>query len=250
MKFREFILKRLLSSTDHLVGYDSDGNYIRISKDDLANSIAAGVGEMPTLQVQYSANSTTWHDSYTSGDIYLRIKVGSAGWTEAIRINVSAYDIWREQGNTGDEEDFLKSAGGTIYTTHSGIIRSDRINIDEEEGNNHVTLDHFSNNVYIYTGESPLLLITVDALKKHIGQKQHVTICNGTIEDLTIAIANGGEDVLITQPELTLGNGCSVTLDILTSDVGKLDEQCCDDALADYYITTVCLHQGDNFGVL
>lgn len=245
MKFRDFILKRLLASTDYLVGYDANGDYIRIGKDDLAASVASNV-TVPTLQVQYSSNgSSSWHDSYSSGDIYLRIKVGSGEWSSAIRISVSAYDIWREQGNTGDEEDFLKSISAAIYTTHSGIIESSKISIDEEEGHNHVMLDNNSNNVYIYNGESSLLRITVDSLKKHIGQKQHVTICNGTKETLTIGIVNGGEDMVIAQSQLTLDPGSSVTLDILTSEVGKLDKQCCEDVIDAEYITTVCLHQGE-----
>lgn len=111
MKFRDFLLKRLLASTDYLVGYDEDGNYIRISKADLASSIASNM-TIPTLQVQYSANGESWHDRYTSGDIYLRIKVGSGAWSSTIRISVSAYDIWRNQGNTGDEADFIASLKG------------------------------------------------------------------------------------------------------------------------------------------
>ena len=111
MKFRDFLLKRLLASTDYLVGYDEDGNYIRISKADLASSIVSNM-TIPTLQAQYSANGESWHDRYTSGDIYHRIKVGSGAWSSAIRISVSAYDIWREQGNIGDESDFIESLRG------------------------------------------------------------------------------------------------------------------------------------------
>jgi hypothetical protein len=111
MKFRDFLLKRLLASTDYLVGYDEDGNYIRISKADLASSIASNM-TIPTLQVQYSANGESWHDRYTSGDIYLRIKVGSGAWSSTIRISVSAYDIWRTLGNAGTEEDFILSLKG------------------------------------------------------------------------------------------------------------------------------------------
>ena len=111
MKFRQFLLKHLLANTDYLVGYDADGNYIRISKTDLASTIASNM-TVPTIQVQYSANGESWHDRYTSGDIYLRIKVGSGAWSSSIRISVSAYDIWRALGNTGDESDFIESLRG------------------------------------------------------------------------------------------------------------------------------------------
>lgn len=111
MKFRDFLLKHLLTGTDYLVGYDADGNYIRISKDDLASSIAANVA-VPTLKAQYSSNGDSWHDGYASGDVYLRIKAGSAAWSPAIRISISAYDIWLARGNNGDEDAFLDSLKG------------------------------------------------------------------------------------------------------------------------------------------
>ncbi len=112
MKFREFLLRRLLKGTDYLVGYDaSTGEYIRISKADLASSIAA-IAAAQTLAVQYSANGESWHDSYTAGDNYMRIKTGSGAWSDAIRICVSAYDIWLQAGNSGSEADFLASLKG------------------------------------------------------------------------------------------------------------------------------------------
>jgi len=105
-------LRRLLKGTDYLVGYDaSTGEYIRISKADLASSIAASAAAQ-TLAVQYSANGESWHDSYTAGDNYMRIKSGSGAWSDAIRICVSAYDIWLQAGNSGSEADFLASLKG------------------------------------------------------------------------------------------------------------------------------------------
>lgn len=105
-------MRRLLKGTDYLVGYDaSNGEYIRISKADLASSIAASAAAQ-TLAVQYSANGESWHDSYTAGDNYMRIKTGSGAWSGAIRICVSAYDIWLQAGNSGSEADFLASLKG------------------------------------------------------------------------------------------------------------------------------------------
>lgn len=111
MKFRDFLLKRLLADTDYLVGYDADGHYIRISRADLATSIASSV-TAPTLTVQYSANGDSWHGTYSAGDRYLRIKAGSGAWSEPITICVSAYDIWLELGHTGTKADFLESLHG------------------------------------------------------------------------------------------------------------------------------------------
>ena len=114
MKFRDFILKSILADTDYLVGYNADGDYIRISRDDLAASIASVVGSaiMPTLAVKYSANGESWHDNYTAGDHHMRIKAGSGAWSGAIPLCVSAYDIWRDKGNDGDVDDFLLSLKG------------------------------------------------------------------------------------------------------------------------------------------
>ena len=111
MKFRDFLLKTLLADTDYLVGYDEDGRYIRISRSDLATSLAASVAA-PTLLVQYSATGDSWHDAYTAGDHYVRIKVGSGAWSAPIAICVSAYDIWLAAGNSGTEADFLDSLQG------------------------------------------------------------------------------------------------------------------------------------------
>ncbi len=105
-------MRRLLKGTDYLVGYDaSTGEYIRISKADLASSIAA-IAAAQTLAVQYSANGESWHDSYTAGDHYTRIKAGSGAWSAAIPLCVSAYDIWKRQGNSGSEDDFIASLQG------------------------------------------------------------------------------------------------------------------------------------------
>ena len=105
-------MRRLLKGTDYLVGYDaSTGEYIRISKADLASSIAA-IAAAQTLAVQYSANRSNWVDSYAEGCHYMRIKAGSGAWSGAIPLCVSAYDIWKQQGNRGTEEEFIASLQG------------------------------------------------------------------------------------------------------------------------------------------
>lgn len=111
MRFRDFLLKRLLADTDYLVGYDADGNYIRISKVDLAAQMSSGASA-PSMTVQYSANGESWHDAYASGDHYMRQKVGSGEWNGPIPLCVSAFDIWRNAGNSGTEADFLESLRG------------------------------------------------------------------------------------------------------------------------------------------
>ena len=40
-----------------------------------------------SLSVQYSVNGTSnWHDTFASGDIYMRQKLGSGSWSSAIKI--------------------------------------------------------------------------------------------------------------------------------------------------------------------
>ncbi len=113
MRFRDFIAKTLLADTDWLVGYDENGKYIRVSKSALGiGAGTSGGGGSATVAVQYSANGSSWHDSYTAGDVYTRYKAGSGAWSDAIRICVSAYDIWLQQGNSGSEADFLDSLKG------------------------------------------------------------------------------------------------------------------------------------------
>ena len=111
MKFRDFLLKHLLADTDYLVGYNADGEYIRISKQDLISTLSSAVTAQ-SIEQQFSSNGSSWHNSYTEGDSYMRVKTGASSWTPAIKLSVSAYDIWLEQGGVGTEEDFLASIKG------------------------------------------------------------------------------------------------------------------------------------------
>lgn len=111
MKFRDFLLKHLLADTDYLVGYDANGEYIRISKQDLISTLSSAVTAQTIVQ-QFSSNGSSWHGTYTQGDSYMRVKTGVNSWTPSIKLTVSAYDIWLEQGGVGTEEDFLESLKG------------------------------------------------------------------------------------------------------------------------------------------
>ena len=39
-----------------------------------------------SIQVQFSADTVNWHSSFTTGDLYMRERVGSGSWSSAIRI--------------------------------------------------------------------------------------------------------------------------------------------------------------------
>ena len=122
-KFREFVPKTLLADTDWLVGYDENGKYIRVPKSALGiGTGASGSSGSATLAVQYSANGSSWHDSYISGDIYVRIKAGSGAWSGAIRISVSAYDIWRVRlQEIGGYAEFLQQVNLTVQNAKAAI---------------------------------------------------------------------------------------------------------------------------------
>lgn len=112
MRFRDFVVKTVLADTDWLVGYDDNGKYIRVPKAALGAGAGSSGGGSAAVAVQYSANGGSWHDGYTAGDCYMRITAGSGAWSDAVRICVSAYDIWLQQGNSGSEADFLASLKG------------------------------------------------------------------------------------------------------------------------------------------
>lgn len=113
MKFTDFLMKHLLSDTDQLVGYDENGNYIRVKVSDLRTSLGVANVAAQTVQVQYSNDESIWHDTFVSSDVYMRIKAGSGAWSAAIRIAVSAYEVWREyNGGTGTVEEFLSALRG------------------------------------------------------------------------------------------------------------------------------------------
>lgn len=197
MKFRDFLLKHLLADTDYLVGYDNKGDYIRISKDDLVASVASNV-TVPTLQVQYSSNGSSWHDSYSFGDIYLRIKVGSGEWSSAIRISVSAYDVWRVQGNDGDEEDFLKSLKGEPGEVDiSGLSISDINGYADLLTNVNDSLQNARNAII-----QDVVHIAVEAVKKQYAEMQleDVKEVKNIADDdfITIVTADGLRKVRIS----------------------------------------------------
>lgn len=92
MKFNQFTLRQLLASTDYLVGYSNTGEYIRISKDDLINSMQYQEAEDLDINVQYSTNASSWHNTLTTGDRYMRLRVNEYSWTAAINVQTLVHD--------------------------------------------------------------------------------------------------------------------------------------------------------------
>lgn len=92
MKFNQFTLRQLLASTDYLVGYSNTGEYIRISKDDLIDSMQYPEAEDLDINVQYSVNASSWHNTLTIGDRYIRFRVNDYSWTVAINVQTLVHD--------------------------------------------------------------------------------------------------------------------------------------------------------------
>ena len=171
------------------------------------------------------------------------MKVGSGSWTNGIRLCVSAYDIWKSQGHAGDESDFLEYMNSkTLYTPHCGVLEGNEIYIDETAASKHIILDDYSDNVYAYAGEEVSLSVTVSALVKHVGQKQHVSIINSSKNDLAVTIYNGDDNILLAEDKFSLVAGCAVIMEILTVAVGEVDDQCCNDNIDGEYVTKISSH--------
>lgn len=113
MKITDFTKKSKLVATDCLIGFDGNGNLIRVSMSDLATSLGVTTVKAESIMVQYSLNQLSWHTPFSEGDRYMRVKCGSGPWSDAICISVSAYETWKEQnGGSGTKEEFLASLKG------------------------------------------------------------------------------------------------------------------------------------------
>lgn len=86
MKFTDFLLKNTLAAGYYVVGYDeTTGVEIRIPVGNLGTAGAAGA----SVDVQYSANASSWHYPDAEGDSYIRFKKGTAAWSQAFKIKAT-----------------------------------------------------------------------------------------------------------------------------------------------------------------
>ncbi|MDR2410122.1 MAG: hypothetical protein LBE13_18715, partial [Bacteroidales bacterium] len=83
--FNQFDIVSLLRNIDYLVGYKGDnGEEIRISGIALANLFTGASGN--SVQIQFSANTVSWHYPALENDKYVRFKVGDDAWSVAFKI--------------------------------------------------------------------------------------------------------------------------------------------------------------------
>lgn len=83
-RFIDFRIDSTPGSGSYLVGHDSAGTEFRIAVSNLLAGMV--IPEVPTLKVQWSANGSTWTDQWSESSHYIRVKVGSAAWSGAMRI--------------------------------------------------------------------------------------------------------------------------------------------------------------------
>lgn len=149
MKFNQFTLRQLLANTDYLVGYDSEtGSYIRISKDDLIETLAYPEMDPMNVSIQYKSSGGSWHNTMTSGDRYIRFKIADYAWSNAIDIqslcpqyqleyepledNQSEYKI-KDDGHRKVFSVSIKTAAEFIVSLQSG--ETNKILISNESSN-------------------------------------------------------------------------------------------------------------------
>ena len=126
MKFTDFLLKNTLTAGYFVVGYDENtGVEIRIPVGNLGTAGAAGA----SVDVQYSANASSWHYPDAEGDQYIRFKKGTDAWSTAFKIKTTEAIVieYSADGNTWNDS---YTAGDLYMRINSG----DALRIKGETG--------------------------------------------------------------------------------------------------------------------
>lgn len=126
MKFPDFSLKNTLADGYYIVGYDENtGVEIRIPVGNLGTAGAAGA----SVDVQYSANTSSWHYPDAEGDQYIRFKKGTDAWSTAFKIKTTEAIVieYSADGNTWNDS---YTAGDLYMRINSG----DALRIKGETG--------------------------------------------------------------------------------------------------------------------
>jgi len=126
MKFTDFLLKNTLTAGYFVVGYDENtGVEIRIPVGNLGTAGAAGA----SVDVQYSANASSWHYPDAEGDQYIRFKKGTDAWSTAFKIKTTEAIVieYSADGNTWN----ATYTAGDLYMRING---GDTMRIKGEQG--------------------------------------------------------------------------------------------------------------------
>lgn len=94
-----------------------------------------------SVQIQYSVNNSTWHDTLIQGDVYIRFRVGATGtWTQGVRfaLPLPTATIWTERttsGTTDHLRDIHYANSTWVAVGENGEIRTspDRHHMDRAD---------------------------------------------------------------------------------------------------------------------
>lgn len=105
-----FMSKAEQSSTGTTVGAWSTP----VQLDGTGGTVGPTGGQGDSISVEYSINgATSWHSTFTTGDLYMRQKVGAGSWSTAIR-------IVGETGAAGNFVDHIFKRAATVPATPTG----------------------------------------------------------------------------------------------------------------------------------
>jgi hypothetical protein len=119
--FSDFAAKNSPEATDMVVGYEAATQQeIRIPVSALAGADGASV------ELQFSASGTSWHNVYAASDRYMRTRVGAGSWSAAIPIGDNAVKMANIPEITNVGENFI------VVVTASGLRRISKANLNAE----------------------------------------------------------------------------------------------------------------------
>ena len=118
-RFIDFRIDSVPDSGSYLVGHDSAGTEFRIAVSNLLTGMV--IPEVPTLKVQWSANGSSWTDQWSESSHYIRVKVGSAAWSGAMRISLEK-QIVRPLLTLSEQYVEVEVYGDNIYEVPSTVL--------------------------------------------------------------------------------------------------------------------------------
>ncbi|MBQ9434526.1 MAG: hypothetical protein IJU33_00155 [Bacteroidales bacterium] len=118
-RFIDFRLDTEAGNGSYLVGHDSTGMEFRIPVSNLLAGLPTP--EVPTLKVQWSANGSSWTDQWSESSHYIRVKVGSAAWSGAMRISLEK-QIVRPLLTLSEQYVEVEVYGDNIYEVPSTVL--------------------------------------------------------------------------------------------------------------------------------
>ena len=149
-----------------------------------------------SLSVQYSVNGTSnWHDTFASGDIYMRQKLGNGSWSDAMKIVGEKGDTGAK-GDKGDKGD----TGATGKTGATGAAGVGVKSITE-----YYLATSYSSGITTSTDGWTTTIQTINSTKKYLWNYEKVTYTNNSTSTTTPTIIGAYGDTGATGPKGATG---------------------------------------------